>query len=181
MQEEHTRLKRKILHQLEGANEELKMLESKISSTSLLKVHLVETTTHSGLFLKKKKHLKKNKVLPNTLLLGWIQTVILEIHEEYASALQASHRLAEFGPHLAQNIHHLMQTCFTCHLHLRALEKEDLAYFEGLSFQESKMTLHRAERIIEESIYDLRIAKETFLQSLRKECEDLPYQVQANV
>ena len=180
MQEEQIRLKKKILHQLEGANEELKMLETKLSSTSLLKVHLVETTTHSGLFMKKKRKQKSNDVLPNTILISWIQTVILEVHEEYASALEGAHKLAEFGPHLSQKIHALMKNCFTCHLHLRALEKKDLEYFEQLRVQGEKMTLRKAERMIEEQIYDLRIAKESFLQELRNECEVLP-QVEANV
>ncbi len=181
MQEEYFRLKHKILHQLEGANEELKMLESKIHSTSLLKVQLIETTTHSGLFFKKKNSHKKNKVMPNELLLGWVQTVILEIHEQYASALEASHRLGEFGPEISKKIHALMQSCFTCHLHLRAFEKKDLNYFSSLSRTSDSITLHRAEKIIEECICDLRIAKETFLQDLRKECSAIPFEVQANV
>ncbi len=175
MIEENYKKNFEILNILKKSNEELKSLQEKLKTNSLVKIHVVEKTHFSLFKLKKTKVL--NKAAPNKPMIGYVQSIILGLHEEYQKALDISHSLGEFGPEISKDISKLIQVCFSTHLHLNALEKGNLSHFEEQTGKEKgSLTLHEAERFFEEFLYDFRILKEEILNKQISQCENLPVQ-----
>ncbi|MEC8220608.1 MAG: hypothetical protein VX028_00935 [Nanoarchaeota archaeon] len=168
MIEEHKTKKKEILVKLEKSNEELKNLQEKLKTNSLIKIQVVEKTQFSLFSLKKVKVLQTPTA--NKTLISYFQSVILALHEEYNSILELAHGLGEFGVHTAKQISSVVQHCFHLHLHLGALEKHNLSHFENeMALEKGSCTLHKAERFIEEFLHDLRIVKEEVIEQQQKE------------
>ena len=165
--------KKELLRELERINEQLKVLESRFKTTSLLKVHFIEKTMYEGLILKRKRVMKKSGVYPNSFMIQWIQATLLEINEDYNNLKNSMSNLKEFLPNIHTEISKIGEMCFMCHTHLDALEKKNLSYFNEFITSGGEITLHKVERFIEESFYDLRIKKEELLSNLREECRIL--------
>lgn len=177
MIEEHCKKKEEILHKLTKSNNELKLLQEKLKTNSLIKLQIIEKT-HFSLF-----KLKKTKIIQiptaNKALISYFQSIILSLHEEYNEILMLAHGLGEFGIHTAKQVSSIVQHCFHLHLHLGALEKQDLNYFEKeMGLERGTVTLHKSERFIEEFLHDLRIIKEEILESQQKEFQTMVSVVQ---
>lgn len=172
MIEEHCSKRKEILKHLQKSNEDVKALQEKLKSNSLVKICIVEKAHFSFFRLKKVKVIQKP--MPNRALISYFQSIVLSLHEEYNSMLELAHGLGELGVHTSKQLSSIVQQCFHIHLHLGALEKQDMSYFEKeLVKPEGSCTLHQAERFIEEYIYDFRILKEEILDFQQKECAQI--------
>jgi hypothetical protein len=172
MIEEHCNKRKEILKNLRKSNENVKALQEKLKSNSLVKICVIEKTHFS--FFKLKKIKVHQKPMPNKALISYFQSVILSLHEEYNEMLSLAHELGELGVHTSKQVSSIVQQCFHIHLHLGALEKQNMEYFEReLVKEKESCTLHQAERFIEEYIHDFRILKEEILDYQENECKNL--------
>lgn len=181
MNKDYKSIKQEIIYDLHKSNETLKTLESKIVSNSLLKFHLVEKTTYSGLFFKKKKISKNKQTFPNQLLIAWVECMISQLHQDYTKILGKSKQLQEFGVQEYTQISNLINSCDSIYSQIKAFLQQDLSYFSNKINTCDTITLYRAEKYIQDSICDLRIEKEIILEKLSKEIAPIPQQVHANV
>jgi hypothetical protein len=170
-----------ILDHLEKNYAVLELLKSKFSSNSLIKIHSKEELQLRNIFSSKPLIKKTETLLPNSNLISWFESLILEVHEELSRVLHSVKTLKESSKVLYKQITVLIERCFHLHLHFNYFNKGHLDFFKDQLKPSKELTLHQIEAYIFDTLLDVMIVYRQIIDETRQYVKEMECVVDTNI